>query len=396
MKAPSPKILITPLNWGLGHATRCIPLIREFLSHGCEVVIGASGASASLLRQEFPDLPHITTPGPKIRYAKRGGLFAIFLIGQLPGLFKQFYQEKKWILKAVHELKPDLIVSDNRYGCFHPNIPSALVTHQLNIKTGLGGFFDRLMRRLLYRLFNNFNEVWVPDCPTEVSFGGELSHPIIKPKVPVYYIGPLNRFQERSTPINRGESLNLSNEKNFQLLVLLSGPEPQRSILESMVSQQLIDLPVQACLLRGLPSNEESATEGVSQKHFGNSLQQLPLLYGNSKITLLDHLPAAPMQEMIQQADIILCRSGYTTLMEILPLHKKLILIPTPGQPEQMYLAKYYGEKRYALAVNQRGLHLKSVLNKVAEFPFERPELSVNSSRQVLTERLRNYLPSLS
>ena len=391
MKSTPPRILIAPLNWGLGHATRCVPIIRELISQGCEVVIGANGAAAILLRQEFPALQHLTTPGREIRYAKKGVGFALSLLTQLPSLFWQIRAEKKWIRSVAEELKPQLIIADNCYGLHHPNIPSVLITHQLFIPTGMGKLANGLLRSFLYRLIGKFKEVWVPDYEGPVSLGGELSHPVIKPRVPLYYIGPLNRFSEAL------DNKNVSTAgADPEILILLSGPEPQRSILESIVKKQLTGVNRKVCLLRGLPGmNQSEAAQVNNLNNRSFTDQQLPLFYGSSHITILDHLPAKELQEKIMHADTILCRSGYTSLMEIVSLHKKLILIPTPGQPEQNYLANYFARNGYAIAVQQHELNLTKVLEESDSFSSTFPAIPTSASMTVLQQRLNYYLRSL-
>lgn len=396
MNNSPPRVLITPLNWGLGHATRCIPVIKELLSQGYEVLIGANGAAATLLRQEFPDLRQLKTPGADIRYAKKGMGLALSMISLLPRLFRQLYEEKRWIRKIARELKPDLLISDNCYGLYHPAIPSVLITHQLNIKTGWGNFFDRPVQVFLYQLLNKFQEVWVPDWETEISFGGALSHPSKKPKVPVYYIGPLNRFSTLATTKDSDLPDETEKEKNLELLILLSGPEPQRSLLETILKKQLAGINKRVCLLRGLPKSGITDAAGMNKTEselFNN--QQLPLFYGDARISILDHLPANQLQELIQKADIVLCRSGYTSLMELLPLQKKLILIPTPGQPEQHYLANYCKEKGVAITVKQQDLDLSKVLEEAAAFSCQPLHFPVNTNTKRMQERIEHYSRSL-
>ena len=398
MNAVRPRILITPLNWGLGHATRCIPIIRELVSKDCEVIIGANGAASILLKQEFPLLQHLTTPGKEIRYANKGFAFALSLISQFPGLFKQLYEEKKWIRKTAKELKPDWIISDNCYNLYHSDIPSVLITHQLGVTTGFGKLADGIMRRFLYSLLAKFKEIWVPDWEGNNSFGGALSHPVKMPKVPLYYIGPLNRFDNSLHKAAEKQAENKKKSK-LELLILLSGPEPQRSLLETTLKKQLPTIHKTVCLLRGLPGllSMEKGVKDLESAFTNPSLndQQLPLLYGQSTVSIYDHLPANQLQTLIQDADIILCRSGYTSLMELLPLKKKLIVVPTPGQPEQNYLAAYYQKQGYALAVKQKDLELKIVLEQAAVFPFTNPSFSDNTPLTLLQQRVAYYLRSL-
>jgi len=385
MASPTTRVLITPLNWGLGHATRCIPIIHELQAMQCEVIIGANGAAAGLLQQEFPTLQHINTPGLTIRYGTTKIGFFFSLLWQLPALFRQLREERKWIQELVEEFQPQLIIADNRYGMYHEAVASVLITHQLGIKTGMGKLADQLLQQFLYRLIKRFSEVWVPDYPGAASLAGTLSHPHILPKVPVFYIGPLNRFAKFPTD----EVTQNRKVDDSSLLILLSGPEPQRTILESILKKQLINYTGKVTLLRGLPEKARGheAPAGAATP--------LPLYYGPQPIEILDHLPPKELFERIQQAHLVLCRSGYTSLMELLPLQKKLILIPTPGQPEQEYLAHYCKEKGVAVSGTQEKLVLRNLIDQANRHDYRHPAIDPTECTGLVHQRVRYYLRSL-
>jgi UDP-N-acetylglucosamine transferase subunit ALG13 len=395
MNSSSLRVIISPLNWGLGHATRCIPVIRELQALQCEIIIGANGAAANILSREFPELKLIITPGKTIRYSQTRVGFAFAIFWQLPALWQQIRKEKKWLQQQVEIWQPNLIISDNRYGMYHSSVPSVLITHQLGIKTGWGKLADRMVQVLLYRLLKNFKEVWIPDFQGAYSIAGLLSHPIHTPPIPAYYIGLLNRFllQQKTLssiaePTTSTESI-WGTQKHPSLLILLSGPEPQRSILESILKIQIADYAGNVVLLRGLPENN------VRDADHSGTHQALSLFYGEEKVQLIDHLAAADLLEKIKNADIILCRSGYTSLMELLPLQKKLILIPTPGQAEQEYLARYCEEKGYAISINQHSIQLNNLINKATKFPYQKLSLITDTKLTTLQERVHFYLRSL-
>lgn len=177
MGARPKRILVTPLNWGLGHATRCIPLIKSLQQNHCEVIIGANGTAAALLKQEFPNLPFITTPGVDIKYSSSGSLFVWRLLLQIPLLLKQLWDEKKWLKQQIAVLQIDCVISDNRYGFHNAAIRSILITHQLGILSGLGQWLDLPLNNFVFRQLNQFDEIWVPDHENPFALAGALSHP---------------------------------------------------------------------------------------------------------------------------------------------------------------------------------------------------------------------------
>jgi predicted glycosyltransferase len=385
MPSTSSRVLVAPLNWGLGHATRCIPVIKQLMSLGCEVIIAAEGAASHLLKNEFPSLQHLTTPGKTIQYGKSGIGFFFSMLWQIPSLWRQVKNEQNWIKEIVDRYQPQLIITDNRYGLHHKNVPSVIITHQLGIRSGLGKIADGLLQLFLYQLLNKFNEVWVPDHQGKASLAGSLSHPLRMPNTPVFYIGPLNRFAEFN-PVLKNKA---DTPENPSLLILLSGPEPQRSLLENLLKKQLIDHAGKVTLLRGLPTKSETSPLPSAANH------QLPLYYGTQNFTILDHLPPKELLEKIFEAEIILCRSGYTSLMELLPLQKKLILIPTPGQAEQEYLANYCNEKGWAICATQKRLVLPALINIAKAYAYKQADNAPRNTR-FMEERVRFYLRSLS
>lgn len=385
MASLTPRVLITPLNWGLGHATRCIPVIQELLALKCDVIIGANGAASILLQEEFPTLLHINTPGKTIRYGTSKVGFLFSLLRQLPALFQQLREERKWVQKFVDEFQPQLIISDNRYGMYHEAVASVLITHQLGIKTGMGKLADQLLQQFLYRLIHRFREVWVPDYSGATSLAGILSHPNNLPKIPVFYMGPLNRFAKFPA-----DQVTLSREeKNSSLLILLSGPEPQRALLENILKKQLVNFKGKVTLLRGLP-------EKVKRNKAPSAAETpLSLYYGPQSVEILDHLPPKELFERIQQADLLLCRSGYTSLMELLPLQKKLLLIPTPGQPEQEYLAHYCYERGVAVYCVQEKLVLQDLIDQANSYDYRHPAIDSKENIGLVHQRVQHYLRSL-
>jgi uncharacterized protein (TIGR00661 family) len=335
-----PRILVAPLDWGLGHATRCIPIIHELIRQNAEVWIAAERKQGALLKAEFPGLSFLSLPGYRIRYGRNrwGMIWSIFF--QTPQIFKAIKDEHRWLKKAVSEYGFDAIISDNRFGMYHDSAPSVFITHQLLIKTPFGKWADKALQKKNYRFINRFTECWIPDTEEKNSLAGELSHPQNKPAIPIRYISLLSRLKK----------LDISTRKDH-LFISLSGPEPQRTILENKIIQDIGHYHGTATIVRGLP---DSST----------------IIPSTNAIKFYNHLPADEYNKEIQQAEFVIGRSGYSTVMDIISLGKKSILIPTPGQTEQEYLAKYLLEKKFAFPVLQKDFSLKKALEKAKVLDF--------------------------
>ena len=354
-------MLVAPLDWGLGLATRCVPLIKELLRQNCTVLLAASGRGKALLQQEFPALPMLHLPGYEIEYAASGWGLAVKIVAQIPKLFDAIKEEQAWLQKVVAEQRIDAVISDNRYGLFHPQVRSVLMTHQLCIKVPLK-LAEDLLQETVYQYINRFHECWVPDAEGEPNLAGDLSHPQNLPSIPVFYTGPLSRFAAQTTT-----------EEDY-LLVLLSGPEPQRSLLEQRLVEDLKGYTGPVVLVRGLPGLEEEMTVAEN-------------------VTVFHHLPAAELEAVVRKASMVISRSGYSTVMDLSALQKRSILIPTPGQTEQEYLARHLMKQNLAFCVEQNKFRLKQVLAMASQFsyhPFAVPQGSA------LQTTIRRFLLSLS
>ena len=240
-------ILTAPLDWGLGHATRCIPIIKELNEAGHKVIIAAEGPVKSLLEQEFPNNLFVPLAGYNIRYSKSGSWLLFRLLLQAPKILLTVFKEYRWLKKTVSTYAVDLIISDNRFGLFHQTIPSIYITHQLFIKTG-NHFSENLVQRMHGWFIKKYSECWVPDFENDQNIAGELSHPV-KLLNNVKYIGCLTRFEKQ-------ESI----KKEFDLLILISGPEPQRSIFETILLDQLDNYNGKVLFVRGLPGSKSGTS----------------------------------------------------------------------------------------------------------------------------------------
>ena len=334
------RVLVAPLDWGLGHTTRCIPIIQELLHQDFIVLLTAEGDSAHLLRKEFPSLTILSLKGYKISYSKTKFFFKVKLFSQIPKILKAIKQEHTWLNQIIKEHKIDIVVSDNRYGLYNINIKSIFITHQLAIETG-NAFTNWLVQKLNYRQINKFDQCWIPDNEVPFDLAGKLSHPKEIPIVPTKYIGILSRVKKETA------------EKNIDLLVLISGPEPQRTALENMMLLQMKKVSFKMVLVRGLP--------GVANK----------LINENTALQIYDHLPAIELSRLIQSSKIVIARSGYSTIMDLIALQQTAVLIPTPGQTEQEYLAEYLAAKKYFLAAQQIEFNLVNELNNFKSVELE-------------------------
>ncbi len=312
------KVLICPLNWGLGHATRCIPLIDQYIQQGHIVHIATDGIALKLLQERYPQLRFWHAPSYSIRYSKGTSQVAKLLF-QLPGIVKSIFQEHSWLKKHVNAESYDLILSDNRFGMWHSTIKSVYITHQLQIKMPDGiKFLEPIAWWLHRQIIKQYAECWIPDFSGTNNLSGELSHG--KPLLPnTVYIGPLSRFSF----LKASPSVNV-----FDAVCIVSGPEPQRTLFETQLLRRFSNYSGKVLLLRGLPGSKNTLnhTENI---HVKNSLNDVDLA------------------GYLLSCNKIICRSGYSTIMDLYTLNclHKAEMIATPGQTEQQYLQKLYLHK---------------------------------------------------
>ncbi|MEY4278686.1 MAG: hypothetical protein RL377_690 [Bacteroidota bacterium] len=336
-----PRVCISPLDWGLGHATRCIPLIKAFQSLGYKVFIATDGDQAVILKQAFPEIEFLSIRGYQVHYTKNKGLLFFSLLWQLPKIIYCIFHEYEWLKKTQKQYQFDLIVSDNRFGFFHKKVNSVFITHQLNLQTPFK-WTSALYQQLLYSWLKKFNSCWIPDNQDAPGFSGDLAHPKKMPTTPYWYMGLLSRMQSVETK----EPINENNEIEF--LGIVSGPEPQRSIFEKQLWKQGNALGKKFVVVAGVPHN--------------------PLYKKYSSCGhLYHHLSMEDLVQKIQSAKFIICRGGYTSLMELAAFNKSLILVPTPGQTEQAYLAKHWSVNKWAVSVDAAAFDLKNALERAKQ-----------------------------
>ncbi len=336
-------ILFGVLDWGLGHATRSMPLIDALLALDHEVILAGSGAAARLLQETYPRLRFLSLPENKIAYGRHAGWSALL---QSPRLLLNIQREHRLVAAFLKKEPVDLIVSDNRYGLYHPETPAIFLTHQLELLPPADAEKMAFLWRYVWKkaqshLFRPFRQIWVPDYEkADQSLAGDLSRAAAP--LPLRYLGPLSRFSpavENTAP-------------KAGLLLLLSGPEPQRSRLEKLLLDQLPDVADPVTLVRGLPGNHQKLTHPLEK----------------DRLRIFNHLDAAALQALMVSHACIIARSGYSTLMDLQRLGGRAAFIPTPGQPEQEYLARRMAAQGIAPWQEQTRLHLAALLQETRHF----------------------------
>lgn len=354
------KVLVAPLDWGLGHATRCLPIINELLIQGCEVWLAGHGNSGALLRQQFPHLPYLSINGYNVFYQKANKKLPYSIALQSLKIKKAIAEEQRLLAGLMEKNQFHLVISDNRFGMHSRKAYNIFITHQLQILSGINRVVDALLKRVNYQYINVFDECWIPDWPGADNLAGRLSHP---EKLPANarYIGPLSRFAITEV------------QKKYDVAFILSGPEPLRTRWEQKILADLQQFKGSVLLVRGLPLEKQQPDNFAS-------------------VTIVNHLPAEALSIAMQQSEWVICRSGYTSVMDLVCLKKKAIMVPTPGQPEQEYLAQYLHQKSWFFSVNEDAFSLANSLEQAKMFPFVTPE---HLPTNILKDRVSDLLQKL-
>jgi hypothetical protein len=345
------RILMSPLDWGLGHAGRMIPLALELRKRGNEIIFGVDRSIIPVIVKDLPGIKIIELSGARIRYsAVLPQYISIFL--QLPRIVAAAFGEFSALKRLAFELKPDIIISDNRFGFFHKDIFSVFVTHQLRIPFPKQmRFLEPAAAWLNRKIISNFDLCLVPDYPGNENLSGRLSHQLKLPDN-VFYMGPLSRFSGASADeadMGKAEMVesNLGKSKinlpHPYWCLILSGPEPQRSILFEKVTEVLPGIrlvilcgsPAPRC--RKNPDNFTGATD-------------------NDNIIFITDPDTATMKKVISGSSMVISRAGYSSVMELVSLGKGGVIIPTPGQTEQEYLGQYHNGRHGFITLKQKDL----------------------------------------
>lgn len=326
---PGAAVLVAALNWGLGHATRCVPLIQALRTRGCRVHLASDGAALAFWKGEFPDLPAHELPGWGIRYAP-GPWLLPGLAASLPRVWRALRAESVQAREIACRHDIAWILSDNRYGVHVPGVPSVLLSHQPHpaLPRPLQ-CLEPLVESAMARLCRPFDELWIPDGPVFPGLSGRLGHPL-RPQTfpPLRYLGALSRFGATST------------ETVWDTVAVVSGPEPARGLFEARLRRELPALPGHHLLVRGRPDLP------AKRERIGN-------------LEVAPHLPTPELEAALASAGVVISRGGYSTLMDLAALgNAHALLVPTPGQTEQEALARELARAGLAHAVPQARLDL--------------------------------------
>jgi uncharacterized protein (TIGR00661 family) len=327
MANPAHKVIVSPLDWGLGHATRSIPVIRELLKQGAEVVIASNGKALALLRTEFPDLRSWELPAYDVLYPSEN--IYLNVAQQMPKIIAAILQEQRVIAKIERQENAKAIVSDHRYGCRIRNGINVIMAHQLHLPVLFP--IKLATQSIHWTQMRKFNECWVPDFPDAPNLSGHLGHPSL-PRVITRYVGPLSRFEYQELP------------KKYDFIAIISGPEPQKTYFAEKLRQQAAELADHSFLF--VLGNPEQA---FYEKVEGN-------------ITFVPHLATLKLQEAVSQSKYVICRSGYSSIMDLVVLGTPALLVPTPGQTEQEYCAEHLQAQGLFTVQSQSELNLRAAL----------------------------------
>ncbi|NVO19103.1 MAG: glycosyltransferase [Bacteroidetes bacterium] len=333
------KVLVSPLDWGLGHATRCIPIIKALLLNGADVIIAASGSALILLQNEFPQLHAFNLKGFSPKYSRKSTLIGRMIL-LIPSFLWSIWSEHRQLRKILKKQPISVVISDNRYGMWNRNTTNIFITHQVFIKAPVGwNWLNPVLESISRYLISFFDYCWIPDFKDDPNLSGELSH--LKPLPSEYtFIGPLSRFEAE---------VDLQKQNNG-ILAIISGPEPQRTIFENLIISQLSEMKVVATVVCG--------------KYTLN-----PILEKKGMLTVISFADSMTLKQLIVSSSLIICRSGYSSIMDLERLGKKALFVPTPGQTEQEYLANYFMSKGITLGVSQKELNLKEQIPEASKYP---------------------------
>jgi len=328
------KVLVAPLDWGLGHATRCASVVREFLEKGCDVEIAVTKGNAAILREMFPDVRQRLAPSYNIVYPKHGYNMAFWLLKNSAHLRAVMSAEHHYAEEMVERHGYDILVSDNRFAFRSRKAKSVYMTHQCRIAfPKMFRMFEAFGAAWHASVMSRFDEVWVPDVPEFPGYAGKLSHVDSCPR-PLKFVGPLSRFS--MLPLTQ------STEKDLGIVAVVSGVEPARSRFESRLRSVLSQIPGKHVVLLGKPaSSQKSWTEG--------------------NVTFYNHLPTQEFADVISRAGWVISRGGYSTVMDMAVLGAKCIFVPTPGQYEQVVLAADLSAAGFAVSIEEGSLSVDSL-----------------------------------
>lgn len=360
------RILVAPLDWGLGHVTRCVPIIRHISTLGHQVIFAGNNSQQQYIRSIFKKIDCIDLDGYNVQYAKtRMGLIPK-IIAQIPRFKKCIKSEHLWLQSAIKTHQIDAVISDNRYGLYSTQVPCVLMTHQLQIQSGLSIHLDKILLKIHYRFIEKFTECWVVDVAEDEGLSGALAHPVSLPKVKTNYIGLLSQCAAK--PIKK------KFDEEEIVLVLLSGVEPQRSLLSEILWKKAVKSDKHIIYIEG---SEKTPTPSYIPDH----------------ISYHKRLSEEELFVALEAADYVICRSGYSSLMDMLAMGKKAILIPTPGQTEQEYLAALMHRKKIFMSAKQHKFDIQTSILNASLFPYR--TIEYGNDFEIHKKVLENWIADL-
>lgn len=345
MPNQTPKnILVAPLDWGAGHTTRCIPIISHVLACGNRVFFAGNDWQTAIIKEVFGnEVATLPLSGYNITYSRLNHVLQMGLLVQLPRLLQTIKDEHYWLKHTVATHNIQGIISDNRYGLHHPSVSSVIITHQLRILTGAGFVADAVLQHLHYRYLQRFGEVWIPDTEQQPSLAGVLSHPDTLPHKN-RYIGWLSRFE--------GVAATQTATSDQHLLILLSGPEPLRTETSKRLWRQAL----------GYKGGRVVFADGSDAANVPASVPP--------HITYHRRLNDQELTHAVGNAHTIVCRSGYSTIMDLVAMGARAVLLPTPAQTEQQYLGKFLHRNKLFYTVPEKEFDINITVEQYRNFAF--------------------------
>lgn len=360
------RVLVCPLDWGIGHASRCIPLIGYLRELGYTVIIGAEGPQLALLRKEFPEIEFLEVAGYRLNFPRHSKMWLATFFS-IPKILRRASQEGRELDEIIRKHRIDAVISDNRFGLCSKLIPSVYITHQLLVKFP---FAESALQKLHYSFIKQFDLCLLPDFEGEDNLSGILCHGLLLPANAVF-VGPLSRFSSFDAQTSDAQTSSPTVMK-YDVLAILSGREPQRTIFAEMIIDQLKSTAMRALVVMGLP-----------QKDFRKRI--------TPELEVVSHLDTTQMHKACRSAKLILSRSGYSTIMDLSYIGGKAIFVPTPGAPEQEYLAEYFMQKGVVFSSTQREFELQLAVKQAERFSGFTP-LNNQTQNQKRIERIKNIL----
>jgi hypothetical protein len=373
-------VLISPLSWGFGHAGRMIPLALELKHRGCRVIFAADARLLQIAVRDLNGVIMVEIPGLRISYSRFLPQYLCIAL-QLPRIVASAIREHRILRRLAEEFTPSVIISDNRFGFYHNEIFSAYITHQILIPFPVTLRFMEPLASWIHRtIISRYDLCLIPDYPGSDNLSGRLSH---GRRIPgnVLYMGPLSRFASSGGQEDAGSGL------RPVICLILSGPEPQRSLFLEKVTSALRPVLLQeddGSPERAFTEAAESTGE-VFQKAAGSTVGAFPEaaagVHHMMRLVILSATPATlPLQEFhppasfitepdtammrrtIASSSLVITRAGYTSVMELVSLGRGAVLVPTPGQTEQEYLGEYLNGRYGFITLRQNNLEMLSLI----------------------------------